>query len=54
MCPRRRLLARQDRGHCSAWTGQNIILETVKPAEDGSQGVIVLRLYEAMGTRTRV
>lgn len=32
----------------------NIILETVKPAEDGSQGVIVLRLYEAMGTRTRV
>ncbi|MBW6467420.1 MAG: alpha-mannosidase, partial [Brevefilum sp.] len=31
----------------------NIILETVKPAEDGSQKAIVLRLYEAMGAKTR-
>jgi alpha-mannosidase len=32
----------------------NIILETVKPAEDGTPEDIVLRLYESMGTRTRV
>jgi alpha-mannosidase len=32
----------------------NIILETVKPAEDGAQKDIVLRLYEALGSRTRV
>jgi alpha-mannosidase len=31
----------------------NIILETVKPAEDGSDKAIVLRLYEAIGTKTR-
>ena len=31
----------------------NIILETVKPAEDGSHKAIVLRLYEALGTKTR-
>jgi len=31
----------------------NIILETVKPAEDPESGDLVLRLYEAMGTRTR-
>lgn len=31
----------------------NIILETVKPAEDGSHKDIVLRLYEAMGSKTR-
>ena len=32
----------------------NVILETVKPAEDGSERDIVLRLYESMGTKTRV
>ena len=31
----------------------NIILETVKPPEDGRTGDLVLRLYEAMGTGTR-
>jgi alpha-mannosidase len=31
----------------------NIILETVKPAEDGSHKAIVLRLYEALGAKTR-
>jgi alpha-mannosidase len=31
----------------------NIILETVKPAEDGNHKAIVLRLYEALGTKTR-
>ncbi len=31
---------------------RNIILETIKPAEDGSADII-LRLYESMGTRTR-
>ena len=31
----------------------NIILDTVKPPEDGNNGEIVLRLYEAMGTRTK-
>jgi alpha-mannosidase len=31
---------------------QNIIVETVKPAEDGSQDII-LRLYESMRTATR-
>ncbi len=31
----------------------NIILETVKPAEDASAGDIIVRLYEAMGTKTR-
>lgn len=31
----------------------NIILETIKPAEDASAGDIVLRLYEAMGAKTR-
>ena len=31
----------------------NIILETVKPPEDGRSGELVLRLYEAMGTGTR-
>jgi alpha-mannosidase len=30
----------------------NIILETVKPAEDASAGDLVLRLYESMGTKT--
>ena len=29
----------------------NVILDTIKPAEDGS-GDLVLRLYETMGTRT--
>jgi alpha-mannosidase len=32
----------------------NIILETVKPAEDGTAKDMVLRLYESLGTRTRV
>ena len=32
---------------------ENIILETVKPPEDGRSGELVLRLYEAMGTGTR-
>ena len=32
----------------------NIILDTVKPAEDGSEQDLVLRFYESMGTRTRV
>jgi alpha-mannosidase len=32
----------------------NIILETVKPAEDGSRRDIILRLYESMGTHTPV
>ncbi|MBG0784906.1 MAG: alpha-mannosidase [Anaerolineaceae bacterium] len=31
----------------------NVILETVKPPEDGRPGDLVLRLYEAMGTGTR-
>jgi alpha-mannosidase len=31
----------------------NIILETVKPPEDGREGELVLRLYEAMGAVTR-
>jgi alpha-mannosidase len=31
----------------------NIILDTVKPAEDERSGDLVLRLYEAMGTGTR-
>lgn len=31
----------------------NIVLETVKPAENGSRQEIVLRLYESMGTKTR-
>jgi len=31
----------------------NIILDTVKPAEDWSSRDVVLRLYESMGTRTR-
>jgi alpha-mannosidase len=30
----------------------NVIIETVKPAEDGS-GEIIVRLYEAMRTATR-
>ena len=30
----------------------NIILETVKPAEDGRTSDLILRLYEAMGTHT--
>ncbi len=32
----------------------NIILETIKPAENGSTRDVVLRLYEALGTKTRV
>jgi len=32
----------------------NIILETVKPSEDASTGDLVLRLYEAMGNKTRM
>jgi len=32
----------------------NIILDTVKPAEDPSTGDLVLRLYEFMGNKTRV
>jgi len=32
----------------------NIILETVKPAEDASAGEVILRLYESMGTKTCV
>jgi alpha-mannosidase len=31
----------------------NVILETVKPAEDGS-GDVIIRLYESMRTSTRV
>ena len=31
----------------------NIILETVKPPEDGRTGGLVVRLYEALGTGTR-
>ena len=31
----------------------NIILETVKPPEDGREGELVLRLYEAMGAVPR-
>lgn len=31
----------------------NIVLETVKPPEDRAPGEMVLRLYEAMGTRTQ-
>lgn len=31
----------------------NIILETVKPAEEGRAGDLVLRLYEALGTHSR-
>jgi alpha-mannosidase len=32
----------------------NIILDTVKPAEDGSERDLILRFYEAMGTKTQV
>lgn len=32
----------------------NIILDTVKPAEDASTGDLVLRLYESMGNKTQV
>jgi alpha-mannosidase len=32
----------------------NIILDTVKPAEDQAERDIVLRLYESLGTKTRV
>ncbi|MFN2303399.1 MAG: alpha-mannosidase [Anaerolineales bacterium] len=32
----------------------NIILETIKPAEDGCKTDLILRLYEAMGTHTTV
>ena len=32
----------------------NIILDTVKPPEDADKRKIVLRLYESMGTRTKV
>lgn len=31
----------------------NVILETVKPPEDGQEGDLILRLYEAMGTGTQ-
>ncbi len=30
----------------------NIILDTVKPPEDGSKTDVILRMYESMGTRT--
>jgi alpha-mannosidase len=31
----------------------NVILETVKPAEDSTSGDIILRLYESMGNKTQ-
>ena len=37
-----------------AMDAPNIILDTVKPAEDGSERDLVLRFYESMGTATRV
>jgi alpha-mannosidase len=32
----------------------NVILETVKPAEDSTSGAIILRLYESMGNKTQI
>jgi len=32
----------------------NVILETVKPAEDSTSGDIILRLYESMGNKTQI
>jgi alpha-mannosidase len=32
----------------------NVILETVKPAEDSTSGDIIVRLYESMGNKTQI
>jgi alpha-mannosidase len=32
----------------------NVILETVKPAEDSTSGDIILRMYESMGNKTQI
>jgi len=46
------LLGRAGQGTLFQLDASNVVLETVKPAEDGS-GDMILRLYEAMRTATR-